>query len=93
MEKENGSLVEVAPVLRVFFPKILFKVDLAWMEDPGFPTGEGVFRALSHIQWESLKEGDVGLNLPLSKNVAFEFKLLTQFQVAATVKVLLSFSS
>lgn len=32
----------MAPVLGVFLPKILFKADLAWMEDRGVPTGGGI---------------------------------------------------
>lgn len=53
MEKEKGSIVEMAPILGIFLPKILFKVDLAWMEDPGFPTGGGFRTGLlcAHIQW------------------------------------------
>lgn len=46
-EKEEGSVVEMAPALGVFLPKILFKVDLTWVENQGFPTGGGICSVLS----------------------------------------------
>lgn len=45
----------MAPVLGIFLPKILFKVDLAWMEDPWrFSYRRRDFRTgllCVHIQW------------------------------------------
>lgn len=67
----------MASVLRIFLPKILFKVTWNGWRIQVF-LQEKLFSGLcAHIQWGNLKEGHFGLNLPLSKNAAFEFKLLT----------------
>lgn len=62
----------MAPALGVFLPKILFKVDLTWVENQGFPTGGGICSVLSSRG--KIWKKEVGLNLPLSKNLTLEFQ-------------------